>query len=271
MKRIILFIFSFIILFSLSAVYAQSNQEDTHFPFIGRIKAERVNVRSGPHLNFETLGKVKKGQDITVVGEKQDWYKVRVPSNFSVFVDYKFVQKRTEPVGVVKGKRVNVRAKPNLKATLLGQLNKGEIVTIRGQNNEWLKIAPTPNCFAWIKAEFVNYIRAGLAKEPADEIELVKKPEPKVEKASSGCKKCGQKRKETPTAKGIVEDSGRLLNKRSLAKLIDKNNEIEYFLDADKKLLDTYGNSRVAVWGEVIKDKDYPAPIIKVEKIILLE
>ncbi len=264
MKKII--VYSFLIFFGFSAIIAQANPKDSRYPFIGQIKAKRVNIRSGPHINFEILGKTKKGDKVTIVGKRQGWYKVRLPKTIPVYVHYELVQRRTEPAGIVKGSRVNARAKPNIKATLVGQLNKGEIVTIRGLKNEWLEITPTANCSAWISTDFIDYVKPGLAKEPEPRKIVI----PKHKKKTSKCRDCAKK-KDSPLAKGIVEDSGRLINKRSLAKLIDDKGNIKYFLDAEKKLLDTYGNSRVAIWGEVVKDKNYSAPIIKVHKIILIE
>lgn len=236
------------------------------FPFIGKVNTNIANVRSGANVNFEILGKLKKGQKVVVLGKTQTWLKIKLPEDMPVFINSQFVQVRLESSGTISANRVNVRAKPDIKSNILTQLNKGDIVNILSKKDDWLKIKPTSACAGWISEELVDYVKNYSEEE---ERQALERPAPRVEpKETLPLQKIdGQ----LPIAKGIIEDSGILLAKRALHKLVDEKGQLLYYLDADRKLLDSFSTFKVAIWGEVVKLKAYDKPIIKVGKIMTIE
>lgn len=245
---------------------SQSLAADKAFPYLGKVTAQDVNIRSGPHTNFEILGKLKKDRAVVVIGKQDAWLKIKLPKSFSLFVSSKFVQVEPSATsGIITSNRVNVRAKPNPNSTVIMQLNKGDIIHTRTTVNNWVKIMPPADSFAWISENFIKYVEPFVEKNIKPS---VKKAEPKP----VDIKKQVRKSQESlPLAEGVVMDSGRLFNRKPLHKLVNDKGRTIYYLEADKKLLDSFSNVHVTIWGDISNEKSFDAPVIKVQKIHTLE
>lgn len=68
------------------------------FPFRGIVKEDGINIRSDSTVSSEIIGSAKKGQEITVIRESYDWYKIRfpldVPSGHPVKNSFAWIHKR---------------------------------------------------------------------------------------------------------------------------------------------------------------------------------
>ena len=254
----------FLILFCL--VLSRAWAADKAPAYLGKVSAQDVNIRSGPHLNFEILGKLEKDRTVVVVGKKDDWLKIKLPKSFSLFISSKFVQVEPNATsGIVTSNRVNVRARPDPNSTVIVQLNKGDIIHIRTLSNNWFKIMPPVDSLAWINENFIQYV------EPFVE-QNIKPVIKKAEAKQIDIPKQVRKSEESlPLAEGVVMDSGRLFSRKPLHKLVDDKGSTTYYLEADKKLLDSFSNAHVAIWGNISNDKSFDAPVIKVQKIHTLE
>jgi SH3-like domain-containing protein len=250
----------------ICSIFTQASAADKTFPYLGKVSAQDVNIRSGPHINFEILGKLKKDRTVVVVGKKDAWLKIKLPKSFSLFVSSKFVQVEPNATsGIITSNRVNVRARPDPNSTVIVQLNKGDIIHIRTVSNNWFKIMPPIDSFALINESFIQYV------EPFVEQNIkpsVKKAQPKPVDVSKQVRKSEDS---IPLAEGVVMDSGRLFSKKPLHKLVDDKGMTIYYLEADKKLLDSFSNAHVAIWGDISNDKGFDAPVIRVQKIHTLE
>ena len=72
------------------SVYA----EDT-----GIVKADALNVRSGPSTEDQILGKLKNGQTVTILGEAEEdkeWFQIRYSDNSEAYVKSEFVTLKGE-------------------------------------------------------------------------------------------------------------------------------------------------------------------------------
>jgi hypothetical protein len=72
---------------------------------------------------------------------------------------------------------LNVRSGPSQNYNEVAVVSKGDPLALRGEFNEWLKIAPPAGSRVWISAEFVEIIEPP-KPEPAVEPEPVPPPEP---------------------------------------------------------------------------------------------
>ena len=52
----------------------------------GEINAYDVNVRAGPHLNYEVLTQLSKGDLVLVLGERGDWTRIAMPPGLLAWV-----------------------------------------------------------------------------------------------------------------------------------------------------------------------------------------
>ncbi|MBI3991429.1 MAG: SH3 domain-containing protein [Candidatus Omnitrophica bacterium] len=125
-------------------------------PFAAIVSGENVNMRSGPDLNFEIIGKLNRKKKLVVTGKKEGWYKVQLPADILSYIhkDYLDVE---GAVGKVKGDRVNIRCGAGENFTILGQINNGESVAILGKKGEWWEIKPLKEAAGWVHSDFVQF------------------------------------------------------------------------------------------------------------------
>ncbi len=71
-------------------------------PYVGRIVADRVNVRSGPAEVYYDVTKISKGRQVVVREEKQGWCKIEPTAGCFSYISMEFV-KVGEAVDAVKG------------------------------------------------------------------------------------------------------------------------------------------------------------------------
>lgn len=122
------------------------------FPYMGTISGDRVNVRAGSSKNHEILCKLNSGERVAVRGGRGEWLKIVPPSPVRVWVWAEFVKE-----DVVVEDRVNVRARPALRSSVMCQVDRGDEVRVVDQQDEWLGIVPPPDCYAWVSAKYVEY------------------------------------------------------------------------------------------------------------------
>jgi uncharacterized protein YgiM (DUF1202 family) len=136
-----------------------------------RITADRVNLRAGPKEQAEVVAQVPKGTILVVQGGlENDWVSVVPPANVSLWVYGDLVKD-----GVVAASKAQVRAGPGISYSIVGSLQKGQILTVRQTTEDWLKIAPPSGCLLWINRKYIEAV--GATKE---EVRLAPKqpPEP---------------------------------------------------------------------------------------------
>ncbi|MBN1995854.1 MAG: SH3 domain-containing protein [Anaerolineae bacterium] len=162
-----------------------------------QIPAGGVNVRSGPGLNFDLVGRLESGVSAVVVAKNEtgDWWQIEYQAGENglawvadVVVDFggdssavpvaddaAGVEAGTSPAAtvtptpaepVIEGSveatdPVNVRSEPSLEGTLVGGLYPGDTADVLAisQDGQWWQIefADGPEGQAWVAAEFVQF------------------------------------------------------------------------------------------------------------------
>lgn len=166
------------ILFILSVAGAlASNDEQPKPPFIGKIKIDNVNIRAGGDQNFEILAKVNSDDLVKVTEESYGWYKIKLPQSAACYAAVDFIEKN-QTGGVSKASNLNIRAKPNREASIIGQLKKGDAVLIINEGADgWYQIKPPENCFGWVRMDLVEYYSS--IEDKAAQGEAIAKDKPK--------------------------------------------------------------------------------------------
>lgn len=153
---------------SAGGVAAQSLPRESveTFPFVGEVKGKDVSVRAGPSVHFRRLGKLSAPTKVTVLGRSYGWYKIRLPEEAEAYVALEFLEDTGGDKARVKVDTLNVRGGPGTTYGLLGQLKKGEEVTLLERRPDgWARIAPSAHLYAWMAAEYVTWIQAGQPSE----------------------------------------------------------------------------------------------------------
>jgi len=137
-------------------------------PFVGEVTGTHVYIRAGDGINYTVLAVAENGQRVNVKQRRFGWLGIAVPENSTVWVHKTLV---TPDAGGKEGTtakdRVNVRARANPTADVLGQLPKGARVRVVDQDGDWYGIAAPPQVCAWIDARYVRKVGEAAATEPA--------------------------------------------------------------------------------------------------------
>jgi uncharacterized protein YgiM (DUF1202 family) len=154
-----------------------------------------VNVRSGPGLSFDLLGRLDEGEVAEIVGksEAEDWWQINYEAAedglgwiTAALVDFSEAEAETTiPVVIVSNEddifpsptptptpltvaglveatdAINVRAEPSIEGTVVGGFYLGETadVVAISEDGEWWQIEyeDGPEGLAWVAVEFVRF------------------------------------------------------------------------------------------------------------------
>jgi len=125
--------------------------------------ASNVNVRGHASLKAEVLGKLTKGQQVTVLeeidlkrsgpSEPSAWAKIALPNTIHAWVNAAFVEGTNK---TVRPKKLNVRGGPGENFSVLGSLKHGDEVKELSSKGDWLEIEPPADAFAYIAAQYLK-------------------------------------------------------------------------------------------------------------------
>jgi len=133
-------------------------------PFLAEITSDDVYVRSGPGTNYYYCSKLKKADKVKVVGSKFSWLQIVPPAGSYLWISKQYVQvdPQNSASGTVIGDAVRVYAgsddvQPMHSTTWLVKLNKGEKVTLLGEEKEdYYKISPPEGAYLWVSNQYTR-------------------------------------------------------------------------------------------------------------------
>ena len=271
--RILILLFA-----AVAIVHAQTNEV-----LKIRVTGDRVSLRAKPDINGDLLERAMRGEEMVCIEKTNGWVAVQAPDSLDFWVAGEFVVN-----GVIQPEKLNVRSGPSLNYSVVAVLSKGDTVSLRGEFNDWLKIAPPPGSRVWISADFVEFIEPPkpepmieiipepeLVIEPAPEPQVVSstEPEPVVESASESLpplilvmdkSKPQGKYDEIP---GVLRRANPGLYK--LVLIADGFEEPICLVRGKESQMERYLNRSMLLKGKVYWAKDIDLPIIQPEKIHL--
>ncbi|WP_042459078.1 SH3 domain-containing protein [Neobacillus dielmonensis] len=125
---------------------------------------EQLRVRSGPGTSFQIIGLLAKGEEVQILDQNENWYKIDTQFgegwaskeffNTSTKTNNK-TETSTTNLGRVNVDLLNVREEPSSKSTNLGKLTKGTNVTILSEKNNWIEISYS-QLTGWVSSEFIT-------------------------------------------------------------------------------------------------------------------
>lgn len=156
-KSIIPRFFQFMIFVVLSCVIVSVGFAQ-EFPYVAEVTADKVRVRAGQNENFEELGLIGRGEKVVVVGQSYDWLKIKLPTSAQGYIHSSLIQELEGGEGLVKGNRVNVRARPRSNASIIGSLDRGTAIRVQERKDDWFRIEPIEGCSGWMKGSFLRFV-----------------------------------------------------------------------------------------------------------------
>lgn len=137
-------------------------------PRQGKISGGRVNVRAGPNTQYESIAVLTTGAPVTVLAKNGEWYKIIYPADqlasiHKNYVDADIAGEIPEAglPGIVNQDGADVHAYYWDKSTVVGQLKKGDPVTIKQERGQWYRIAAPESARAFVFAQYVKVDGAG--------------------------------------------------------------------------------------------------------------
>lgn len=130
------------------------------------------NIRSGPHKNYEKLGRAKKGKVITVIAKIKNtdnaiWYKYKFSDDQYGYIYGSYVNTtvtKTFKQGTIttdSGISLNVRSNAGSGYSKLGSLPSGAVVAVLGSKKDssgklWYKYQFSSSKVGWICSDYVS-------------------------------------------------------------------------------------------------------------------
>lgn len=246
-------------LLCLGAVQARAQEV---YPFVARISAQNANIRAGQNINFESLGQIKHGETLVVVGESFDWRKVKLPVDAKVYVSAGFVKDLGHSIGEVTGNRLNIRAAALPTASIVGQLRKGENVRILEKVNDWYRIEPPDQSFGWVSKDLVEFMKTSIpAPRQAPSLQAQLDEEKQQQEA-----KLAEEKARNFSVTGIIEESGPKAVSEDIRHFI-KNGNTVYALQGYRGILDGFLHQTVKIEGKLQPDIKSDNPVVLVTKV----
>lgn len=228
----------------------------------GEVEKTNVNVRLRPEGKSPIIGKVNKGELLTILGTEGGWYKIEPPEASFGWVHVKFVKSAplepepapeiipeeetieagaaTDTIKEAEKANVDVRLQTEEKSPAIDKINKTKLLTTSSAEKSWYKIdlEPTPEIIL-------------------DEEETAEKSAAQITEALS-------------SVEGIVTPYGKVIKRITTHKLTTKDKKI-YLLKGDKTLLNSLNYRKVKVEGNLIEYRKHKYPVIEVTKSEVLE
>ncbi|MHC4478923.1 MAG: SH3 domain-containing protein [Planctomycetota bacterium] len=136
------------------------------FPYVARITADNVNVRSGPGTNHYPCGKLTKGDTVTVVDSYFPWSRIVPPPGSFSWISKQYVRIDTaEPnTAIVTDAAmvyVGAEGRDPIRCTRNElNLNAGEKVRLLGElTSDYYKIAPPTGAYRWVSTRYTKALR----------------------------------------------------------------------------------------------------------------
>lgn len=149
-----------------------------------KVSGDRVSLRAAPELTAVLMGRAMSGDLLALVDNSNpEWVGVSPPETIDVWVHSNFIED-----GAVVPARLNVRSGPSLSHGVVGVIERGAEVKLRGETGKWLRIAPPEETVLWISRDYVEVFMPEPMVEADSVLEIPKElvmPEEVVEETSA--------------------------------------------------------------------------------------
>lgn len=129
-----------------SSYYPVTVPSGTNF----RVTTSALNIRTGPGTGYSVIGVLKKGDQVTRIGQNGKWFKIATSNGSEAWVSSKYLSSTDGSYAYVEDTAsttmyattgVNIRSGPSTKYSIVGGLNRGDRVTKIGKSGNWTKIS----------------------------------------------------------------------------------------------------------------------------------
>ncbi|EJR48880.1 hypothetical protein IIM_04057 [Bacillus cereus VD107] len=146
------------------------------------VNVSSLRVRTGPSTSHPTVGSVKRGEVVQVVGEVQDWFKINYAGQ-TAYLSKDYVTKggsnenvtqgnnqgqnnnvtvQTGGTYVVNATSLRVRTGPATYHSVIGGVLNGTTLNVIGSEGSWFKVNYQGKT-GYVSSEFMKFVKGGTA------------------------------------------------------------------------------------------------------------
>jgi SH3-like domain-containing protein len=134
------------------------------FPHNYKTIKDDVNVRVDSTPMAQVIGTLKRGEEVEVLEERYEWYRIKLPRRFTCYVSAQFLEELGDGRAKVGATILNLRTAPTQQSDVIGKVQKGDLVSVIEKRAGWCKVTGYPYVRGWAhKTLFrrieVRYIR----------------------------------------------------------------------------------------------------------------
>lgn len=241
-----------------------------------KVTGDRVSLRVKPDINAELLDRAMRGEEFVFLGKTNGWVAIQAPASLDLWVSGQFVQN-----GSVQPAKLNVRSGPSQNYSVVCVVNKGDSLSLRGEFNEWLKIAPPEGSRVWISEDYAELVEPPRPEpEPEPVPVVVAEPEPKPAPVAVAPKPTEEELKplvlvlDKSREQGVYDEIPGVLRRANpgLYKLVLIAGDLEEpicLVRGKKAQMEAYLNRAMLIKGNKFWAKDVDLPILQPIKIHL--
>jgi uncharacterized protein YgiM (DUF1202 family) len=127
------------------------------------VAANRVNVRGQGKLKSEVIGRMTNGEPVTVIeeihlknsgpDEPSAWAKIVLPEKIHPWVHSSYIDPTSK---TVVPKTLNIRGGPGENYSILGTLQKGDVIKEIQVKDKWIQIEAPASAYAFMAAQYLT-------------------------------------------------------------------------------------------------------------------
>ena len=146
------------------------------------VQTEAVNIRTGPGLDYEVMGQVKKGETLELLKEDQKWYNVRLSNKKTGWVASWLLNEQeatktteestpaAEPTtpGEFLYARLNetkIRTEPTLEGEIIATLQYGDKIAYQGAQGDWYQVKTASGDIGYVANWIVSFTSLNESKQ----------------------------------------------------------------------------------------------------------
>lgn len=145
----------------VQASFSQEEPEPTlaDVAGLGRL-TEDQGLWSGPSNNFRVMNRLQAGTLLEIIGQKGEYFQVRVPGGFPCYIHSKYFVVNDKLIGTVTGSRVNLRSLPSTTGDYpIFKVDRGDTLQVWEKKGEWYKVTAPREAYGYVPKTAVAPVR----------------------------------------------------------------------------------------------------------------
>ncbi len=116
------------------------------------VTGNRVSLRAAPQINAVLLDRAALNEQLVLANDSNpEWVGVRPPERIDLWVHSDYIEGDK-----VLPERLNIRSGPSRSHEIVGVVLCGNELTVRGQLDGWVRIAPPAGTIVWISRKYTT-------------------------------------------------------------------------------------------------------------------